>query len=275
MFERALHRRAVLTGALSTGAVALSAPFVAAHSAGQPAWPTDPFKLGVAAGAPTPNGFVLWTRLAPDPLSADPDAPGGMRGGSLDIAYEIADDPDMRNIVRQGTATAEADFAYSTHLEVSDLQSARPYWCRFRSGDAATRIGRAVTTPDPGSSLDGFRFAYASCSNYEAGYFSAYRHLAEENPDLVVFLGDYIYEGIDPRPGKVRVHSDGVAAATLPTYRNRYAQYRLDPDLQRLHAEIPALMTWDDHEVQNDYADRWSETFDDPQQFLRRRAAAY
>ena len=103
-----------------------------------------------------------------------------------------------------------------------------------------------------------------SCSNYEHGYFSAYRHLADENPDFVLFLGDYIYEYIEERRPTVRRHSDGIEAATLPTYRNRYAQYRLDPDLQRLHAEVPALVTWDDHEVQNDYADKWSQYFDDP-----------
>jgi len=136
-------------------------------------------------------------------------------------------------------------------------------------------MGRAVTTPTPDSPLERLRFGFVSCSNYEHGYFSAYRHLADENPDLVLFLGDYIYENVDFSPSNVRKHSDGIAASTLPTYRNRYTQYRLDPDLQRLHAEVPALITWDDHEVQNDYADQWSETFDDPKAFLRRRAAAY
>src|SRR5262249_39470408 len=115
-----------------------------------------------------------------------------------------------------------------------------------------------------------------SCSNYEHGYFSAYRHLADETPDLVVYLGDYIYEYIDQKTDNtVRKHSDGLEAKTLPLYRNRYAQYRMDADLQRLHATSPALVTWDDHEVQNDYADQWSQTFDDPKDFLKRRAAAY
>jgi len=116
---------------------------------------------------------------------------------------------------------------------------------------------------------------FVSCSNYEHGYFSAYRHLADENPEFVLYLGDYIYERIDEKRPTVRRHSDGIEAATLPTYRNRYAQYRLDPDLQRLHAEVPSLVTWDDHEVANDYADKWSERFDDPELFLMRRAAAY
>ena len=152
---------------------------------------------------------------------------------------------------------------------------AGPYWYRFLSGDAASRVGRASTLPAPGAGLERLRFGFVSCSNYEHGYFSAYRHLADENPDVVLFLGDYIYEYIEERRPIVRRHSDGIEAATLPTYRNRYAQYRLDPDLQRLHAEAPALMTWDDHEVQNDYADKWSQYFDDPELFLLRRAAAY
>jgi alkaline phosphatase D len=119
------------------------------------------------------------------------------------------------------------------------------------------------------------RFGFVSCANYEHGYFSAYRHLADEHPDVVLFLGDYVYEGIGNAADTVRRHSDGIEAKTLATYRNRYAQYRLDPDLQRIHAEVPSLITWDDHEVQNDYAGRWSQTFDDPAQFLLRRAAAY
>jgi alkaline phosphatase D len=270
-------RRTLLKSLAPLGPTLLCAPALIRGSFGQglPGPKDDPFKLGVAAGAPAPDGFVLWTRLAPDPLSADPSSPGGMRGGSVEVGYDIATDAAMRNLVRQGTTIAEADLAYSVHLEIAGLQSARTYWYRFRHGDALSRVGRAVSSPQPGSPVDHLRFGFVSCSNYEAGYFSAYRHLADENPDFVLFLGDYIYEDLYRRPGAVRRHSDGVAATTLRTYRNRYAQYRLDPDLQRLHAEVPALMTWDDHEVQNDYADQWSQTFDDPQKFLLRRAAAY
>jgi alkaline phosphatase D len=181
----------------------------------------------------------------------------------------------MRDIVRRGEATAEQAFAYSVHLDVRGLEPGRPYWYRFVSGDASSRIGRAATLPPPGAAPERLRFGFVSCSNYEHGYFSGYRHLADENPEFVLFLGDYIYEYIEQRRPVVRRHSDGIEAATLPTYRNRYAQYRLDPDLQRLHAEVPALVTWDDHEVQNDYADKWSEYFDDPERFLMRRAAAY
>ena len=235
----------------------------------------DPFTLGVAAGEPGPDGFVLWTRLAPEPLWEDPAAPGGLAGGDVALTYEIAADPGMRTIVQSGPAIAEAAFAHSVHLEVRGLAPGRPYWYRFTSGDAQSRIGRAWTAPPAGQPLQQLRFGFVSCSNYERGYFAAYRHLADESPDLVLFLGDYIYEHVDRDRPTTRRHSDGVEATTLPTYRNRYAQYRVDPDLQRLHAEAPALLTWDDHEVQNDYGDRWSATFDDPDAFLIRRAAAY
>jgi alkaline phosphatase D len=199
-----------------------------------------------------------------------------MSGDAVPIDYEIASDPAMRRIVSGGRALADPLFAYSVHAEVSGLRSGQPYWYRFISGDAVSRIGRAVTLAAPGTSVERLGFGFVSCSNYEHGYFSAYRHLADEQPDFVLFLGDYVYEYPDGRVNEiVRRHSEGVETANLAAYRNRYAQYRLDADLQRLHAEAPALMTWDDHEVQNDYADQWSQNFDDPERFLMRRAAAY
>ena len=272
-----VSRRDFLRGAGAAMAGTLATPaLVGCASAPGPSWSKgDPFSLGVAAGNPAADGFVLWTRLAPEPLSPDPATPGGMSGGDLAVAYEIASDPGMRNIVRRDSAAAEAAFGYSVHVEVAGLAPGRAYWYRFTSGDAQSRVGRAVTAPVPGASLDRLRFGCVSCANYEHGYFSAYRHLADEEPDLVLFLGDYIYEYVETRRPTVRKHSDGIDASTLPTYRNRYAQYKLDPDLQRLHASAPALTTWDDHEVENDYAGRWSATSDDPARFLRRRAAAY
>jgi alkaline phosphatase D len=268
-------RRRLLRGAAGAGLAVVAAPGLLRLASAQSWRAGDPFSLGVASGAPRPDGFVLWTRLAPEPLSSDPETPGGMSGGNVTVAYEIATDPALRDVVRRGEATAEQAYAYSVHLDVAGLEAGRPYWYRFTSGDAASRVGRAVTLPAAGAALDKLRFGFVSCSNYEHGYFSGYRHLADENPDFVLYLGDYIYEFIEEKRATVRRHSDGIEAATLPTYRNRYAQYRCDPDLQRLHAEVPALVTWDDHEVQNDYADKWSQYFDDPAQFLMRRAAAY
>jgi alkaline phosphatase D len=267
-------RRRVLITALG-GVGSLAAPPVMRIAAADNWRGGNPFSLGVASGAPRPDGFVLWTRLAPEPLSSNPETPGGMSGDDVTLRYEIATDPAMKQIVRHGNATAEQAFAYSVHLDVAGLQAGRSYWYRFLSGDAVSATGRAMTLPEAGSALGKTRFGFVSCSNYEHGYFSAYRHLAGESPDFVLFLGDYIYETIEEHRRIVRRHSDGVEAATLPTYRNRYAQYRLDPDLQGLHAQVPAIVTWDDHEVQNDYADKWSQYFDDPAQFLLRRAAAY
>jgi alkaline phosphatase D len=275
-----LNRRRMLGAAASAGLALIAAPAVLrlarAENGPAPNWRAgNPFSLGVASGAPRPDGFVLWTRLAPDPLSVNPETPGGMSGGDLVLRYEIATDDGMKNVVRRGMAIAQQMFGYSVHLDVAGLQSGRSYWYRFLSGDATSSVGRAVTLPAPGASLDNIRYGYVSCANYEHGYFSAYRHLTEENPEFVLFLGDYIYEGIEENRPIVRHHSDGVEASTLPIYRNRYAQYRLDADLQRLHAQVPSLVTWDDHEVQNDYADKYGEYFDDPAQFLIRRAAAY
>ncbi|MFI5401274.1 MAG: alkaline phosphatase D family protein [SAR324 cluster bacterium] len=272
-----MSRRALLRLAAGAG-VGLAAPPAWIHRARGESqrWPQgDPFGLGVAAGTPAADGFVLWTRLAPAPLSSDAEQPGGMSGGPVPVAYEIAADTEFKQVVQRGTATAEPAFAYSVHVEVKGLQPGRAYWYRFASGEAQSRAGRAVTLPAPQASPEGLRFGFVSCANYELGYFSAYRHLADDRPDLVLFLGDYIYEYVAPAAVKVRQHSDGVEAATLPTYRNRYAQYRLDSDLQRLHADTTSLLTWDDHEVQNDYAGQYAQSFDDPAKFLIRRAAAY
>jgi alkaline phosphatase D len=268
-----IDRRALVAGLAASG---FAAPGVIGRALAQVRrWHGDPFCLGVASGSPRPDGFVLWTRLAPEPLSPNPATPGGMTGGEVAVDYEIATDPAMRDVIRRGVAIAEPNFAWSVHADITGLSPGRPYWYRFMSGDATSPVGRAMTAIPPGTGVERLRFGFVSCSHYEHGYFSAYRHLAEENPDLVIFLGDYIYEGIDLSGRTVRSHSDGIEAATLPTYRNRYAQYRLDADLRRVHEAAPMLVTWDDHEVSNDYADRWSENFDDPDMFLRRRAAAY
>jgi alkaline phosphatase D len=234
-----------------------------------------PFTLGVASGEPSSEGFVLWTRLAVDPLA--PDGLGGM-SHPVPVSWEVAADETMRSIIKSGRVEADRRFAYSVHVEVGGLQPARPYWYRFTTLGEQSPIGRSLTAPRPTDKLGRLRFTVASCSHWEQGYFSAYRHMAEEGPDLVLFLGDYIYE--DTTPEKyvqytVRRH-DGPTAVDLPSYRNRYALYRTDQDLQALHATAPCLSTWDDHEVENDYANEWSQNVEvEPEVFLRRRAAAY
>ncbi|MDY0872884.1 alkaline phosphatase D family protein [Dongia rigui] len=272
---------ATLAGiAVSSSGFANFAPYYAYHRSGNPlTGKTDPFTLGVASGSPTANGFILWTRLAPDPLSPDSAAPGGIAlkdhplGIALDV--EIAADPAMRHVLRQGTALAEAAHGFSVHLPVDGLTSDRPYWYRFHLGPYTSAVGSARTLPRAGRPADRLTLGFTSCANFERGYFSGYRHLAAEQPDLVLMLGDYIYEQVEQNRPVLRRHSDNAVPTTLDGYRRRYAQYRLDPDLQNLHATAPTLVTWDDHEVENDYAGDWSENFAPPAAFARRRQAAY
>lgn len=228
---------------------------------------TNPFTLGVASGYPLPDGFALWTRLAPAPLLG-----GGMSPEPVRVGWEVATDDRMSSVVRRGTALATSDWAHSVHVELKGLDPDRWYWYRFHVGDEESVIGRARTAPEPDSSPSLLRFAFASCQDYEHGYFSAYRHMMADNPDLVVHLGDYIYES-DWGP-KIRRHS-APEPVTLDDYRNRWAEYKSDPDLQAAHAACPWLVTWDDHEVDNDYANLSSEELRPREWFRRRRAAAY
>jgi alkaline phosphatase D len=239
------------------------------------AWPTPaqrggyPFTLGVASGDPAPGGVVLWTRLATQPLMAS----GGMPDRAVPVDWQIADDPSLGRVVRGGTVLAQPGQAHSVHVEVEGLESARTYWYRFRAGRELSPVGRTRTLPAPGASPGRLALAVASCQHYEHGYYTAYQHLAQEDLDLVLHLGDYLYETA-PGDDQPRRHT-GPAPTDLASYRLRHALYRTDPDLQAAHAALPFVVTWDDHEVENDYADDQSERFDPPAAFRRRRAAAY
>lgn len=268
------RRSFVWHGGITAGL--LGGPAILRASEPQVRWKHFPFTLGVASGAPAVDGFVAWTRLAPNPLCSDPQSPGGMEGGDIRLRCEVAADPAMHFLVSSETAVAQARFGYSVHHAVRGLQPGRDYWYRFVSGDATSRIGRARTLPTPASRPSSLTAGFVSCSNYEHGYFAAYRHLADERPDFVIYLGDYIYEYLDKTSKNlVRRHSDGREANTLHTYRNRYAQYQLDEDLLRLRATSTSLVIWDDHEVANDYGDLLSQDFRPPEEFRQRRAAAY
>jgi alkaline phosphatase D len=252
------------TGLALAGAYARPA---LAQSATRVRFVAEPFTLGVASGYPHPGGFTLWTRLAPAPWLAD----GGIGGERIPLHCEIADDENFRSIVQAVDLEASPEVAHSVHLDVEGLSPGRSYFYRFLSGDAVSAVGRSHTLPAAGSGLDRYRIAFASCQNYEHGYFSAYRQMQADAPDLVLFLGDYIYEsqwGDNP----IRRHI-GPEAATLEGYRLRHAQYKLDPDLQAMHLTGPWAFAWDDHEVDNDYAGDRSELLDPA--FLLRRAAAY
>jgi alkaline phosphatase D len=228
----------------------------------------SPFTLGVASGYPTPDGMVLWTRLAPSPLEPG----GGMPPEVIPVDWAIATDEHMHTVVQHGTDYATPEWSHSIHVEPSGLDPGRDYWYRFESGGDRSPIGRTRTAPTYGAPLDRLKLGLVCCQHYEQGYYTAYRHMLADNLDLVVHVGDYIYEGNSVK--KVRHHNMPVAF-TLDDYRARHALYRTDKDLANAHAATPWLLIWDDHDVANDYANDVSEEDDDPQLFLARRAAAY
>ena len=222
---------------------------------------TYPFALGVASGYPSPSSIALWTRVT------------GIDAVPVKVGWEIAGDETMRSIVRAGEVLADPEWAHSVHVEAHGLEPDRWYWYRFTTGDAQSRIGRTRTAPAASQQGGRLRFVFASCQQYEQGYFNAYRHIAADSPDMVAFLGDYIYESSWGRE-LIRSHASP-EPYSLEDYRARHALYRSDPDLQDAHAACPWVMTWDDHEVDNDYADDRPEDGMDRASFLLRRAAAY
>lgn len=228
-----------------------------------------PFKLGIASGDPTPDSVVLWTRLAPRPL--DPD--GGMPSAAVETGWEIAEDSGFRKVVQKGIAVARPQAGHSVHVEVSGLRPDREYWYRFTAGGDVSAIGRTRTIPLSGTDVQSLRYAFAACQRYEDGFYAAYRHMVEDDPALILFMGDYIYEQ-KARNGTVRRHPEA-EAHDLDTYRLRYATYKLDPQLQAAHAIAPWMVIWDDHEVKNNYRNDRFPGNNDPAAFLRRRADAY
>ena len=267
--HRRVNRRSFLVGAASLAGAALWSNHARGAVTRAPKFSAYPFSLGVASGDPAPDGMVLWTRLAPQPLAG-----GGMPAESIEVAWEVAEDEAMSKVVRAGTAIATPDWAHSVHVEVEGLKPDRWYWYRFNAGNETSPKGRTRTLPAPDATPERLRFAFASCQHFESGLFTAYEHMLRENLDLVVHLGDYIYEGAGQTKG-VRQHL-GPEIVTIEDYRNRHAQYKTDPALQAMHAAAPWLVTWDDHELENNCAGAISEDPKvSPGEFLLRRAAAY
>ena len=170
----------------------------------KPGFLKNPFSLGVGSGYPRPSTVTLWTRLAPVP-----DAPGGgMAPEVVPVSWEVARDEGMKDIVASGSEYATPEWAHSVHVEPGGLQPNRPYWYRFRAGEAQSPIGRTRTANGLGGKPGRLRFAFASCQHYEQGWYGAYRHMVADQVDLILHLGDYIYEGSwSHRPTSARMDS--------------------------------------------------------------------
>ena len=265
-FDRLSRRAAVLAlGSL------FAAPAVrnSALAAGEPPNGNFPFTLGIASGMPRADSVVLWTRLAPLPHEIE----GGLPGVQVAVRWELAEDEHFSRGLRTGQVLTRPEHAHSVHVEVGGLPAGAQFFYRFTTRDAVSPVGRTRTAPAADADVARLRLALASCQHYEQGAFTAHREIAAQDLDFVLFVGDYIYESTNPRY-RLRAH-EGPVPMTLDAYRARHATYKLDPDLRAAHAAHPWVLTWDDHEVENDYADDQSPKGLTPQQFLQRRAAAY
>jgi alkaline phosphatase D len=259
---------------LAYGSALAAVPFAVQQSAGvvlkKVPFIANPFSLGVASGDPDHQSVVLWTRLAPKPFEAG----GGMGQDKVAVTWEIAEDDAMKNVVQKGTVEAGVELAHSVHVEVNQLKPDRHYWYRFRAGDAASPVGRTRTMPEPTAQPGKLRFAIANCQHFETGYYTAYDYMAKQELDVVFHLGDYIYEYAG-QENRIRKHI-GPKITTLDDYRIRHAQYKSDEMLQAAHARFPFVVSWDDHEFENNYANDISEKKGvSPGAFLIQRAASY
>ena len=275
-----LSRRQLLrTGVAGSVAALVGVSAVSSARFAAPRWLGEPFSLGVASGEPTSDGVVLWTRLAPDPLA--PDGYGGMTVDPVTVDYEVAEDEQFTDIVVRGSAVATRALGHSVHPEVAGLAPDRWYYYRFRAGSAISPIGRTRTSPPPNSPTERLRFAFASCQSWSSGYYTAYEHLSAEDLDLVVHLGDYIYESswVLARRGAHMPPQLAGEAVDLAGYRLRYAQAKGEAPLQAAHAAFPWLVTLDDHELDNNWAGDSPglglDVYRIPRLFRRRKAAAF
>jgi alkaline phosphatase D len=250
-----LTRRQFLARSGSAGAALVISPQAVAAPRGSAALLRGGrFNQGVLSGDPTPHGITLLTVL--DEIS-----------GSGRVRLEVATDPDFRNVVaRRNIATGERR-AHSVKARLENLRPHERYWYRFETRDRHSPVGRFQTAL-PADSRETVRFGFFSCADFTHGYYNAYAALAREDLDFVVCLGDYIYAEVfdevggsgravrDDRIGKPNPYYPAPLreAGTLPEYRQKYALYRTDESLRRMHQLLPVVATWDDHEVQNNYA---------------------
>lgn len=274
-----LTRRQLLKRSGAAAAAALAVPAAVRPAFAQANFLEDPFQLGVASGDPWPDGFVIWTRLAPRPLEPD----YGMAKQVFSVDWEVAGDTWFKNIVAKGTAQAHPELGHAVHVEVTGLEPGRPYYYRFRCGKDRSPQGRAKTAPAAGARVDRLRFGVAGCQEYEQGLYTAYRYMAGEELDFIYHYGDYIYEGASrafyfsrglgrqiPNPRALKQ----AEPFSLDEYRQRYAWYKLDRDLQLAHMSTSWITVWDDHEIDNNWVSDRDQDGTPPEIFMFRRAAA-
>ena len=270
-FLRKAGTTAAITGlgSSTTGTAAAEYSDLGREPAQTTTFGSDPFTLGVASGDPLPDSVVLWTRLAPAPLEAN----GGMPDRRVPVQWAVTTDENLNDIVANGSTNAVPASAHSVHIDVTGLNPDTEYYYQFTAGSYRSPIGRTKTAPAADANVGEFRFAFVSCQDYPKGYYTAYQHLAAENLDAVVHLGDYIYEGnIETSLNRSHEPSDGLQS--VDDYRIRYAQYKREQPLRDAHAAFPWIVTWDDHEVVDNYADENADGVP-PEEFLERRANAY
>jgi alkaline phosphatase D len=268
-WDQRITRRTLLKTGGSFAAGMTLAGIAGGPAFAQAQFDSNPFTLGVASGDPSPTGVVLWTRLAPNPLLVG----GGMPAEPFEVRFELARDEEFHEIVRRGSTVALPDEAHSVRAEIFGLGPRHEYFYRFKVGDEISPVGRTRTTPPGNSMVETVTFAFVSCQNFADGYFTPYADVAGDPAiEAVIHLGDYIYEG---GANVVRRHLPPREIRTLDDYRIRHGQYKTDPFLQAAHAAHPWLVTWDDHEFKNNYANLDLDP-DVPLEVARlRRAAAY
>ncbi len=203
--------------------------------------PSGPlFQHGVASGDPLVDRVILWTRVSPQ----------SPRNGTV-LRYEMATDPAMLQTVKRGTVRTDAERDHTVKVDADGLRPGTTYYYRFHAENEASPIGRTRTLPV--GATPRLRMAVVSCSNHAAGYFNAYRRVAERaDLDLVLHLGDYLYEYGPNQYGNLRTPEPPNEMVTLSDYRLRHAQYKRDADSQALHRQHPLVCIWDDHEITND-----------------------
>lgn len=274
----ALVGAAAFTPAMLSGPEAQAVPAAGSlSSAGSPGSSgANPFALGIASGDPLPDSVILWTRVVTDPLVPG----GGVPPVPVPVDWEVARDERFRDIVARGSEVAMPDFAHSVHVDVRGLEPWRRYFYRFRAMGQVSPVGRTKTAPAAGAGLDSLAFAWASCQAWYQGYFSAYADMADQELDVVLHMGDYIYEYDLPedsvRPLKGLSAEVRRETVELQDYRLRYGLFKSDEDLQKAHLAAPWIHTMDDHEVDNNWASQISQDEGaDPHAFLQRRAQAF